>query len=63
VGAAGTTIGINDGRVTGQTVPHVHVHLVPRWADDGAGSVHLMFKPSPRLAVKDAAAKIRAALG
>ena len=29
VDAAGTTIGINNGNATGQTIPHVHVHIVP----------------------------------
>ena len=43
VDAAGSTIGINNGAATGQTVPHVHVHIVPRWPDDGAGSVHTLF--------------------
>lgn len=32
----GFTIGINDGRVAGQTVPHVHLHLIPRTAGDTA---------------------------
>ena len=27
-------IGINDGMVAGQTVPHLHVHLIPRYAGD-----------------------------
>lgn len=27
-------IGINDGPVAGQTVPHVHIHLMPRYRDD-----------------------------
>jgi len=39
LGAEGTTIGINDGEVTGQTIPHVHVHVVPRHGGDGAGTV------------------------
>ena len=30
----GYNIGVNDGRAAGQTVPHVHVHLIPRFADD-----------------------------
>jgi len=63
LGGAGTTIGVNDGGVTGQTVPHVHVHIVPRWEGDGAGSIHSMFRPAPTLGVEAAAAKIRAALG
>lgn len=27
-------IGINDGAVAGQTVPHLHIHLIPRYAGD-----------------------------
>jgi len=30
----GYTIGINDGRAAGQTVPHVHLHLIPRHTGD-----------------------------
>lgn len=32
----GYNIGINDGPSAGQTVPHVHVHLIPRYAGDSA---------------------------
>ena len=28
------TIGINDGVAAGQTVPHAHVHVIPRWKGD-----------------------------
>jgi len=31
---AGYNIGINDGAAAGQTVPHLHVHLIPRYAGD-----------------------------
>ena len=31
---AGYNIGINDGTAAGQTVPHLHVHLIPRYAGD-----------------------------
>lgn len=27
-------IGINDGPAAGQTVPHVHVHLIPRYSSE-----------------------------
>ncbi|QXE92721.1 HIT family protein [Geomonas subterranea] len=27
-------IGINDGVAAGQTVPHLHIHLIPRYAGD-----------------------------
>lgn len=32
----GFNIGVNDGPVAGQTVPHVHMHLIPRFAGDVA---------------------------
>lgn len=31
---AGFNIGINDGPTAGQTVPHVHIHLIPRYDGD-----------------------------
>ena len=30
----GYNIGINDGAAAGQTVPHLHVHLIPRYEGD-----------------------------
>ena len=30
----GYNIGINDGTSAGQTVPHLHIHLIPRYAND-----------------------------
>lgn len=30
----GYNIGINDGAVAGQTVPHLHIHLIPRYTGD-----------------------------
>jgi diadenosine tetraphosphate (Ap4A) HIT family hydrolase len=32
----GYNIGINDGTAAGQTVPHLHVHLIPRYHGDPA---------------------------
>jgi diadenosine tetraphosphate (Ap4A) HIT family hydrolase len=32
----GFNIGINDGAAAGQTVAHLHVHLIPRYAGDAA---------------------------
>ena len=31
----GYNIGINDGAAAGQTVPHLHIHLIPRYAEEG----------------------------
>jgi len=43
---SGYNIGLNDGAAAGQTVPHVHLHLIPRYAGDQAdprGGVRLIF--------------------
>ncbi len=39
----GYNIGINDGAAAGQTVPHLHVHLIPRYDGD---------LPDPRCGVR-----------
>ena len=31
---AAYNIGINDGTAAGQTVPHLHIHLIPRYTND-----------------------------
>lgn len=33
---SGFNIGINDGAAAGQTVPHLHIHLIPRYIGDMA---------------------------
>lgn len=30
----GFNIGVNDGAAAGQTVPHLHIHLIPRYRGD-----------------------------
>jgi histidine triad (HIT) family protein len=49
VDADATTIGVNDGEAAGQEVPHVHVHLVPRFEGDGGGPIHGVAGPRPDL--------------
>lgn len=39
----GYNIGINDGPAAGQTVPHLHIHLIPRYQGD---------QPDPRGGVR-----------
>jgi histidine triad (HIT) family protein len=31
----GLTVRQNNGATSGQRIPHLHVHLVPRWEGDG----------------------------
>jgi len=39
-----TLVAVHNGKESGQEVPHVHVHLIPRSTADSAGPVHSMFK-------------------
>ncbi|KTG08095.1 HIT family hydrolase [Haloprofundus marisrubri] len=49
VDADAVTVGINDGSAAGQEVPHVHVHLVPRFEGDGGGPIHAVAGERPDL--------------
>ena len=51
--ANASTIAIHNGREAGQEIPHVHVHIVPRKAGDGAGPIHSMFKNRPKLGAQE----------
>jgi len=39
VGAPASTIGVNNGRESGQEVPHVHIHVIPRSRGDRGGII------------------------
>lgn len=36
----GYNAGWNQSKAGGQVVPHLHVHIMPRWEDDGGGNMH-----------------------
>lgn len=40
-------VAIHNGKESGQEVPHVHVHIIPRNRSDGGGPVHGMFSTRP----------------
>ena len=48
-----TLLAIHNGKDSGQEIPHVHVHLIPRQASDHAGPVHRMFDSGPNLSDKE----------
>src|SRR5262245_18196409 len=48
-----STIVIHNGRDSGQEIPHVHVHIIPRMKSDGAGPIHSMFHNRPKLSPQD----------
>ena len=48
-----TLVAVHNGKQSGQEIPHVHVHLIPRSKDDSAGAVHSMFSQKPELSESD----------
>ena len=48
-----TLLAVHNGKDSGQEIPHVHVHLIPRELSDQAGPVHSMFKDRPKLSEKE----------
>jgi histidine triad (HIT) family protein len=54
----GMTIGINQGRASGQEVDHLHVHLMPRWHGDGGGAVQSLVHNAPKGSLDEMQKKI-----
>ena len=55
----GFTIGLNQGEVSGQTIDHLHIHVMPRFEGDGGGSIHSVVSNPPEQSLRDIAQKIR----
>jgi len=61
--AEGSNIGINNGEVAGQEVPHVHVHIIPRKKGDGGRGIKSIVWTEPDTTnLEEVAEKIRKAL-
>jgi histidine triad (HIT) family protein len=58
LGAEGFTIGINHGRISGQVVEHLHVHIIPRFSDDRGGSIHSVVDNPPAESLEEIQKKI-----
>lgn len=54
----GFTIGINHGKVAGQAIDHLHIHIMPRWHNDGGGSLHSVVGNPPKESLNDIKNKI-----
>lgn len=54
----GFTIGINQGKASGQAVDHVHIHIIPRWLADKGVSIHGVVDNPPRESLDETAKKI-----
>lgn len=53
----GFTVGWNHGDAGGQAVPHLHVHIFPRWNGDGGGSMHSVVPKGKEINVAEVYAK------
>jgi histidine triad (HIT) family protein len=59
LGAAAFNLGINNGKAAGQEVFHVHIHIIPRYADDGGGSMKSVAHFKGKESLEQIAAKLR----
>lgn len=55
----GFTLGMNQGKVSGQEVDHLHFHIMPRWHGDGGHSVQSVISNIPQEELKAIGEKIR----
>ena len=54
----GFTIGINHGKVSGQAIDHLHVHIIPRFEGDNGGSIHTVVDNPPNISLEEVNKKI-----
>ena len=55
----GFNVGWNHNPAGGQVVPHLHVHIFPRYTDDGGGSMHSIIKNPGKDSVDEIAGMFR----
>ena len=58
----GVNLYLSDGAAAGQVVPHVHLHVFPRYRGDGIGLRHGATRRGSRQALDTVARQIKAAL-
>lgn len=51
----GFNVGWNERLAGGQVVPHLHVHIFPRYEGDGGGSIHSIIKNAGDVKVENIA--------
>ncbi|MBU0456982.1 MAG: HIT family protein [Nanoarchaeota archaeon] len=49
----GFNVGWNHNTAGGQVVPHLHIHIMPRWNSDGGGSMHSIVKNPGDMSVEE----------
>jgi histidine triad (HIT) family protein len=49
------TIGINEGKLAGRAIDHLHVHIIPRFENDSGGSIHSVVRNKPKETIDEIA--------
>ncbi|MFA6426978.1 MAG: HIT family protein [Candidatus Magasanikbacteria bacterium] len=49
----GYNVGWNHGEAGGQVVPHLHIHIIPRWNDDGGSNMHAIVNAPGHTSVQE----------
>ena len=55
---SGFTIGINHGKIGGQMVEHLHIHIIPRFEGDGGRSLSAVVNNPPKENLEEVKKKI-----
>lgn len=55
----GFTIGINQGKASGQVIDHLHIHIIPRFNDDEGKSIHSVVNNPPKESLIEIAERIK----
>lgn len=53
------TLGINEGSLAGQAISHLHFHIIPRFKNDGGGSIHSVVYNKPQESLEEIYQKIK----
>jgi len=51
----GFNVGWNHSTAAGQVVPHLHIHVMPRYNGDGGGSMHSIISNPGELSIEEVA--------
>jgi histidine triad (HIT) family protein len=53
------TFGINEGSYAGQAIGHLHLHIIPRFKNDGGGSIHSVVFNQPKESLEEIYRKLK----